>query len=111
MKIKNLVAKVIGIGNIQLLPGTDYVEVPDELVYVPVFGKNGEKTGEEEILPSLRIMERLNQIVLVETKSAKPAKKQEPVKEEAQAEAVEDEAPVAEKPAEKKPRKRTKKAE
>ena len=68
MLIKNIAAKVIGIGSVRLLPGSDFTEVPDEIAYVPVFNTNGEKTGETEVLPSLRALERMNQIVIVETR-------------------------------------------
>lgn len=95
MKIKNLAAKVIGIGSIQLYPGSEYVEVPDALVYVPVFDKNGEKTGEKEVLPSLRALERMNQIVIVETTAP-----QKPVVEDA---AVKDAPAVEEIPQEDRP--------
>lgn len=81
MKIKNLAAKVIGIGSIHILPGTDTVDVPDEIAYVPVFDRNGERTGEKEILPSLRALERMNQIVIIETK-APEAKAEDPTEEE-----------------------------
>lgn len=102
MKIKNLAAKVIGIGSIQLYPGSDYVEVPDALVYAPVFDKNGEKTGEKEILPSLRALERLNQIVIVEAPAPQKSVVEDAVAEDAGA--------PEEKPATKK-KSRTKKDE
>lgn len=74
MRIKNLAAKVIGIGGVDLMPGSDWVEVDDALVYVPVFDRTGKMTGEKEILPSLRILEKMNQIVFVETKKEEPKK-------------------------------------
>ena len=91
MKIKNLAAKVIGIGSVQIYPGSEYIEVPDALVYVPVFNKNGEKTGEKEILPSLRALERLNQIVIIET----PAPQKQVVET-----VIENDEPVEENPQE-----------
>lgn len=106
MKIKNLVAKPIGIGEIILLPGSDFTDVPDEMVYVPVFDKRGNKTDEKEILPSLRALERMNQIVMIETKATAKApvkeKPEEPVEEPV--EQLEEPTEQPEEPTEKKPR-------
>lgn len=72
MRIKNLAAKVIGVGNVRIMPGSDFVDIPDEYAYCRVYNERGEVTDKIDVLPSLRALERLNQIVIVETKNEKP---------------------------------------
>jgi len=81
MRIKNLVPKVIGIGGVDILPSKEWQEVDDSLCYAPVFDKYGNRTGKEEVLPSLTALEKAGLIAFVETREQEPEKKQK-VKQE-----------------------------
>ena len=72
MRIKNIAAKVIGIAGIDLLPGSDWTEIDDSKVYVDVFDAKGQPTGAKQVLPSLQLLQKMNQIVYVETPKVEP---------------------------------------
>ena len=66
MRIKNTAVKVIGVAGIDLNPGSDWVEVANEKVYVPVFNERGVKTDKLQVLPALQLLKRMGQIDYLE---------------------------------------------
>ncbi len=79
--INNISSKPVGlIGGQVCLPG-DFIEIKDKEAYCDVFDEDGKNTGEKQILPGLKVMERRKFITIREVKD-EPVKAKEEVKEE-----------------------------
>lgn len=84
--ITNISNKPVGlIGGQVCLPG-DFIEIKDKDAYCDVFDEDGKNTGEKQILPGLKVMERRKFITIREVKD-EPVKA-EPVKDEVEEEPV-----------------------
>ncbi len=74
MRIKNIAAKVCGVGPFDIMPGEEKI-VDDSFVY------EYDKNGARSVVPGLKALERTKQIVLIEEKEPIPAES-EPKNEE-----------------------------
>ena len=80
MLIKNITDKFtpkpISVGNTIIMPG-ESCDVPDEIAYVDVFDRLGNKTGKKTILPSVVLLAGMNQITYEETKKEEETAEEE----------------------------------
>ena len=89
--ITNISNKPVGLIGSQVCLPNEKIEVKDKEAYCDVFDEDGNRTGEKQILPGLKVMER-NKLIIIEVKQDEPEKK---VKKEVAKEG--EEAPVEEK--------------